>query len=56
MFCKNIFHRFIHGDGGATAIEYALIATGIAVAAASTIFILGDTVNLEFYEPIRDAL
>lgn len=37
--------RFVHDDGGATAIEYAMIASGIAVAIATAVVTLGSTVN-----------
>ena len=37
--------RFLHDDSGATAIEYALIASGIAVAIATTIVSLGTSVQ-----------
>jgi pilus assembly protein Flp/PilA len=37
--------RFVHDDSGATAIEYALIASGIAVAIATTIMSLGTSVQ-----------
>jgi pilus assembly protein Flp/PilA len=37
--------RFLHDDVGATAIEYAMIASGIAIAIATTIVSLGSTVN-----------
>jgi pilus assembly protein Flp/PilA len=37
--------RFVRDDGGATAIEYALIASGIAVAIAATIVTLGSSVT-----------
>ena len=37
--------RFARDDGGATAIEYAMIASGIAVAIAATIVALGSSVN-----------
>ena len=37
--------RFLHDDSGATAIEYAMIASGIAVAIATTITSLGTTVK-----------
>jgi len=35
----------MHDDGGATAIEYAMIASGIAVAIATTIVTLGSSVQ-----------
>jgi pilus assembly protein Flp/PilA len=37
--------RFMHDDSGATAIEYAMIASGIAVAIATTIMSLGTSVQ-----------
>lgn len=37
--------RFLRDRGGATAIEYALIAGGIAVAIAATIVSLGSGVQ-----------
>ena len=37
--------RFLRDDGGATAIEYAMIASGIAVAIAATIVTLGSSVE-----------
>jgi pilus assembly protein Flp/PilA len=36
---------FLHDDNGATAVEYALIAAGIAVAIATTIMSLGSSVQ-----------
>ncbi len=37
--------RFLRDQSGATAIEYAMIASGIAVAIASTIVSLGTSVK-----------
>lgn len=37
--------RFLRDEGGATAIEYAIIASGIAVAIATTIVSLGSSVK-----------
>lgn len=37
--------RFVVDQSGATAIEYAMIASGIAVAIATAIVTLGSTVN-----------
>jgi pilus assembly protein Flp/PilA len=37
--------RFLRDDDGATAIEYAMIASGVAVAIAAAIVNLGSTVN-----------
>jgi pilus assembly protein Flp/PilA len=38
-------HRFLQDQDGATAIEYAMIASGIAVAIASTVVSLGSSVK-----------
>jgi pilus assembly protein Flp/PilA len=37
--------RFVRDESGATAIEYAMIASGIAVAIATTIASLGSNVK-----------
>lgn len=37
--------HFVHDENGATAIEYAMIASGVAVAIAATIMNLGTAVN-----------
>jgi len=37
--------RFLRDESGATAIEYAMIASGIAVAIATTIVSLGSSVK-----------
>jgi len=41
----NLLRRFLRDEGGATAIEYAMIASGIAVAIAATIVTLGSSVQ-----------
>lgn len=40
--------RFIADENGATAIEYGLIAAGIAVAIMVTVGLLGDDLNAMF--------
>jgi pilus assembly protein Flp/PilA len=37
--------RFMRDDGGATSIEYAVIASGIAVAIAAAVMSLGSSVS-----------
>ena len=37
--------RFMRAEGGATAIEYAMIASGIGVAIAAAVTSLGTSVN-----------
>ena len=47
--------RFLRDDGGATAIEYAMIASGIAVAIAATIVTLGSSVT-SLYSSVLTAM
>jgi len=37
--------RFMHDESGATSIEYAVIASGVAVAIAATVMTLGSSVK-----------
>jgi pilus assembly protein Flp/PilA len=47
--------RFLREDGGATAIEYAIIASGIAVAIAATMVTLGSSVT-SMYSAVLTAM
>jgi len=40
-----LIRRFLVANGGATAIEYAVLASGVAVAIAATVVMLGTSVN-----------
>ncbi len=42
---RNLFSRFLKDESGATAIEYGLIAAGIAVAIIAAVNTLGSTLN-----------
>jgi pilus assembly protein Flp/PilA len=42
---SNIMSRFLRDERGATAIEYAMIASGVAVAIAASVMSLGTTVK-----------
>jgi pilus assembly protein Flp/PilA len=44
--------HWLAAEQGATAIEYALIASGLAVAVASTVFGLGTALKTGFYDKI----
>jgi pilus assembly protein Flp/PilA len=50
-----LVRRFIRDDGGATAIEYAMIASGIAIAIATTIVTLGSSVQ-GLYQSVATAM
>jgi pilus assembly protein Flp/PilA len=41
----NVFPRFLHDESGATAIEYALIAAGIALAIITAVNSVGSSLN-----------
>ena len=46
----NLISRFIQDDTGATAIEYGLIAAGIAVAIITVVGSMGTNLNTKFGE------
>ena len=48
-------HRFGRDRSGATAIEYGLIATFIALAVISSIQLIGTTLITDFYDVVVDA-
>jgi len=45
---KNIVARFIKDESGATAIEYGLIAAGIALAVITAVKLTGSNLNTTF--------
>jgi pilus assembly protein Flp/PilA len=45
---RNLIGTFLGNEQGATAIEYGLIAAGIAVAIIATVFGLGTNLNTTF--------
>jgi len=47
---------FRHDQRGATAIEYALIATAVAAAIIAVVFTLGATLQSDYYQPAADKL
>jgi len=47
-FMKNLIARFAKDESGATAIEYGLIAAGIALAIITVVNNLGTTLNTKF--------
>jgi pilus assembly protein Flp/PilA len=47
--------RFLHDERAATAIEYALIASGISIVIAGTVAILGGNVQ-SMYSNVATAL
>jgi pilus assembly protein Flp/PilA len=45
---RRVFSRFLSDQSGATAIEYALIACGIALAIITAVQGIGPTLNTKF--------
>jgi pilus assembly protein Flp/PilA len=45
---KNLLARFVKDESGATAIEYGLIAAGIALAIITVVNGLGSNLNAKF--------
>jgi pilus assembly protein Flp/PilA len=45
---KNLIARFVKDESGATAIEYGLIAAGIALAIIAVVNGLGSNLNTKF--------
>jgi len=45
---RNVIAKFVGNESGATAIEYGLIAAGIAVAIIVTVQALGTQLNTTF--------
>ena len=45
---KNLIARFVKDESGATAIEYGLIAAGIALAIIAVVNGLGSNLNRKF--------
>ena len=48
--------RFVADEQAATAIEYALIASGVGVAIAATVFSFGSALKTTFYDKIAALL
>ena len=53
---KRAAGRFLADERGATAIEYALIASGIAAAIVSIVFGVGNTVVNSLYNKVNTNL
>jgi pilus assembly protein Flp/PilA len=47
--------RFAHDERGATAIEYSVVAAGVAMAVAGAIRVLGNNVLTNLYDQLAAA-
>jgi pilus assembly protein Flp/PilA len=50
------FKRLLADERGTTAIEYALIAAGVGVAIAATVFSFGSDLKSKLYDKVNDAM
>ena len=48
--------RLLDDDGGATAIEYALIAAGIGATIAATVYNLGTNIKTNLWDKVGNAV
>lgn len=46
--CKKVLSRFKDDESGATAIEYAMIASGISIVIITAVYSIGSTINTYF--------
>ncbi|GLK54672.1 pilus assembly protein Flp/PilA [Methylopila capsulata] len=53
---QDALRRFARDERGATAIEYALIASVMTIALVATVFVLGDVVRVRYFERIANEL
>jgi pilus assembly protein Flp/PilA len=51
----DLLHRFLRDDSGASAIEYALIASGVSIVIAGSVMTAGTTVK-NLYVSVANAL
>jgi Flp pilus assembly pilin Flp len=50
------FRFFVYSSRASTAIEYTLIAAGVALAIVTVVFALGDTVFADLYDGLAEAI
>jgi Flp pilus assembly pilin Flp len=54
--CRLEIRRFLADQQASTAIEYALIASGISIAIVSAVWTLGASVRDNLFQRVADAL
>lgn len=53
---KTMIRRFARNESGATAIEYALVGSGIAGAVVAAVYALGDNVKSTFFDAVANRM
>ncbi len=56
LVCRAAIRRFLRAQGGATAIEYAIIASGISIAIVTGVTTLGAVVKTNLYDKLAALL
>ncbi len=51
-----LLRRFIQCDSGASAIEYALVVSGISVAVSAVVLTIGSQVRDDFFVAVANTL
>ena len=55
LMTGNVLGHFLRDESGSTAIEYALVASGVSIVIVGTVATLGTAVK-GFYTSVADAL
>lgn len=56
LIIHEMLKTYLNSLKGATAIEYGLIAAGIAVAISASVFFFGDAISTLLYDDLPKAL
>jgi pilus assembly protein Flp/PilA len=56
LMSMSTLRRFLADEGGATAIEYAMIASGISIVIAAVVVTIGDQIKANLYQKIANLL
>jgi pilus assembly protein Flp/PilA len=56
LMSMSTLRRFLADQEGATAIEYAMIASGISIVIAAVVVTIGDQIKANLYQKIANLL
>jgi pilus assembly protein Flp/PilA len=55
LMTVNVLGHFLRDESGSTAIEYALVASGVSIVIVGTVTTVGNSVK-DFYSAVANAL
>jgi pilus assembly protein Flp/PilA len=55
LMTGNVLGHFLRDESGSTAIEYALVASGVSIVIVGTVTTVGNSVK-DFYSAVANAL